>query len=193
MSAVQQFYGVYANPFLRDLGATKPTALQTLAQVSEVVCLLAFPIVLGRYGFKVTLAIGIFGWVLRNLLFASGWLPAIAALGLPLHGMCFTFFFLVSNVFVDRHAPPHLRASAQGILTFTVAGLGTLLGNTVSAQVLDANRDLAGVSWVWFWLVPAAAAAAVFTFFVVFFRDDEPMPAVDEPAEEVASEAVAPT
>ena len=48
--------------------------------------------------------------------------------------MCFSFFFLVSNVYVDRHAPPHLRASAQGILTFTVAGVGTLLGNSLSAR-----------------------------------------------------------
>ena len=177
MAAVQQFYGVYANPFLHDLGAAKPTELQSLAQVSEVVCLLAFPAVLARCGFKVTLAIGIFGWVVRNALFATGWLPAIAVIGLPLHGMCFSFFFLVSNVYVDRHAPPHLRASAQGILTFTVAGVGTLLGNWVSAQVLETNEGPAGVNWAWFWLVPAAAAVAVFAFFVLFFRDHVHAPA----------------
>ena len=33
---------------------------------------MTFPIVLHRYGFKVTLAIGIFGWVVRNALFATG-------------------------------------------------------------------------------------------------------------------------
>ena len=171
MAAVQQFYGVYANPFLHDLGAAKPTELQSLAQVSEVGCLLAFPLVLARFGFKVTLALGVLGWVVRNALFATGWLPAIAVLGLPLHGMCFSFFFLVATVYVDRHAPPHLRASAQGILTFTVAGVGTLVGNSVSARVLEANATAAGVKWVWFWVVPAAAAAAVFAFFVLFFRD----------------------
>jgi hypothetical protein len=175
LSAVQQFYGVYANPFLRDLGAAKPTALQTLAQVSEVVCLLAFPLVLARYGFKITLAIGVLGWVVRNALFATGWLPVIAAVGLPLHGMCFAFFFLVSNVYVDRHAPPHLRASAQGIFTFTVAGVGTLLGNYFSAQVLEAHRADDVVSWAWFWLVPAATAAAVLAFFLAGFRDDRPI------------------
>src|SRR5438270_6549078 len=173
MSAVQQFFGVYANPFLRDLGAVKPNALQAIAQVAEVVCLLAFPLVLARYGFKATLAIGVFGWVVRNLLFASGWLPAIAALGLPLHGMCFSFFFLVSNVFVDRHAPPHLRASAQGILTFAVAGVGTLLGNQLCAQVLEATKGLGGLDWAWFWLVPAAAAAVVFECFIAYLRVDQ--------------------
>jgi nucleoside transporter len=175
MAAVQQFYGVYANPFLRDLGAFKPTALQTLAQVSEVICLLSFPLVLARYGFKVTLAIGVFGWVVRNALFATGWLPAIAALGLPLHGMCFTFFFLVSNVYVDRHAPPHLRASAQGILTFTVAGVGTFLGNQFSGQVLALSQSGGATGWTWFWLVPAAAAMVVFVAFLVAFRDDRPV------------------
>jgi nucleoside transporter len=191
MAAAQQFYGVYANPFLHDLGAAKPTALQSLAQVSEVVCLLAFPLVLARCGFKITLAIGIFGWVIRNLLFATGWLPAIAAIGLPLHGMCFSFFFLVANVYVDRHAPVHLRASAQGILTFTVAGVGTLLGNSVSARVVEANEGPTGVDWVWFWIVPAAAAAAVFVFFVAFFRDDPLPSASSHPAMDLRGPAAA--
>lgn len=167
MAAVQQFFGLYTHQFLVDLQAPNPTALQTLAQVSEVVCLLAFPFVLARLGFKATLAIGVLGWVVRNLIFATGWLPAIAAVGLPLHGMCFAFFFLVSNVYVDRHAPPHLRASAQGILTFAVAGVGTLLGNSLSAEVMEATTG----RWDWFWLVPSAAAAIVLIWFVGFFRD----------------------
>jgi nucleoside transporter len=175
LAAVQQFYGIYANPFLRDIGAVKPSALQTLAQVAEVMCLMTFPFVLYRLGFKITLAIGIFGWVVRNALFATGWLPIIGIVGLPLHGMCFTFFFLVSNVYVDRHALPHLRASAQGVLTFTVSGVGTLLGNYLSAEVLEAHLVNGYVVWTWFWIVPASAAAAVFLMFVTLFRED-PIP-----------------
>ena len=187
MAAVQQFYGVYANPFLRDLGAVKPTALQTMAQVSEIVCLLLFPVVLARYGFKVTLAIGVFGWVVRNALFATGWLPLIAIVALPLHGMCFTFFFVVTNVYVDRHAPPHLRASAQGILLFTVSGFGTLLGNILSAGVLQAVGVDGHVSWAWFWLVPAAASAVVFVLFVAGFREGHPATAATPEVARVAA------
>src|SRR5262249_22642568 len=83
MSAVQQFYTVYANPYLREFGAAKPMALQTLAQVSEVICLAAFPVVLARLGFKVTLALAVLGWVVRNAIFATGSLPFIALVGLP--------------------------------------------------------------------------------------------------------------
>jgi len=172
MSAIQQFYGVYANPYLRDLGAFKPMALQTMAQASEVVCLIFFPVVLIRYGFKVTLGIGILGWIIRNLLFATGWLPLIGVVGLPLQGMCFAFFFLVANVYVDRHAPLHLRASAQGIMTFAAAGIGTLLGNYLSGEVLESCVSNGAIDWAWFWLVPAAGASVVFVFFVMFFQDD---------------------
>lgn len=175
MSTIQQFYGVYANPYLRDLGAPKPMALQTMAQAAEVVCLIFFPVVLARYGFKITLGIGIMGWIVRNLLFATGWLPLIAALGLPLHGMCFAFFFLVANVYVDRNAPLHLRASAQGILTFTAAGVGTLIGNYLSGEVLESCVSNGVINWAWFWLVPAAGASVVFVYFVMFFQDDHPV------------------
>jgi MFS family permease len=153
--------------------------------LSEVFCLMTFPLVLARYGFKVTLAVGILGWVVRNLLFATGWLPAIALLGLPLHGMCFSFFFLVSNVYVDKHAPPHLRASAQGILTFAVAGLGTLSGNWVSAEVMEATAH----RWDWFWLVPAVAAGVVLAFFLAFFRDEASAPRTTPAEPELTSAA----
>lgn len=180
MAAVQQFYSVYANPFLKAIGARKPVAIQTLAQVTEVFCLLAFPVVLARWGVKATLAVGVFGWVVRNAIFATASLPLIAAVGLPLHGMCYTFFFVVANVYVDRHAPAHLRASAQGIFTFTSMGLGTLAGNFIAAHVLEANRTDGAIDWFWFWQVPAIAAAGVFVAFVVLFKDD---PATARPNE----------
>src|SRR5262245_1616026 len=175
MSAVQQFFTVYANPYLRELGAAKPMALQTLAQVSEVVCLAALPVVLARLGFKVTLALAVLGWVVRNAIFATGSLPFIALVGLPLHGVCFTFFFVVTNVYVDRHAPSHLRASAQGILAFTASGVGVLLGNFVSARALEMSRADAGTSWAGFWLVPAAVAGVVFLLFVTCCRETAPV------------------
>jgi nucleoside transporter len=176
MAAVQQFYSVYCNPFLKDLQAVKPTALQTIAQFSEVICMMVMPFFLVKYGMKVTLTIGIAGWVVRNAIFATGWLPAIVAVGLPLHGMCYTFFFIVANVFVDRHAPGHLRASAQGIFTFVSMGVGTLLGNFLSATVMHTQNVDGQMNWTWFWLVPAAGSAAVLMMFRVGFHEQPSKP-----------------
>jgi nucleoside transporter len=171
MAAVQQFYSVYTNPFLADIQVKKPVALQTIAQFSEVLCMLAMPYCLMRWGMKVTLAVGVFGWIVRNAIFATGWLPAIVVVGLPLHGMCYTFFFVVANVFVDRHAPGDLRASAQGIFTFVSSGVGTLIGNFLGAAVLESQKTEGVTNWTWFWLVPAAGSAIAFVGFIAMFRD----------------------
>ena len=49
----------------------------------------------------------------------------------------YTFFFLVAATYLDREAPPHLRGSAQGIITFVAGGIGVLAGNTFSAEIVD--------------------------------------------------------
>ena len=171
MAAIQQFYSVYTNAFLKSLGAGKPTALQTIAQFSEVACMLIFPFAVSRYGMKWTMAVGIFGWVVRNAIFATGSLGFIGSVGLPLHGMCYTFFFIVANVYVDRQAPGDLRASAQGIFTFISSGVGTLIGNFASARVLEDMRSGEVVGWTSFWLIPCAASLMVFLFFVIFYTE----------------------
>lgn len=186
MAAIQQFYSVYTNKFLADLGASKPTALQTAAQFSEVACMLLFPFALAKFGMKWTLAVGIFGWAVRNAIFATESIWLIGGLGLPLHGMCYTFFFVVANVYVDRQAPADLRASAQGIFAFTSMGCGTLLGNFVSGQVLEDMQTGGQTEWTFFWLVPCLAALAVFVFFVAFYTERAPETVPSLPIEQLA-------
>jgi nucleoside transporter len=181
MAAIQQFYSVWTNPFLRSLEVAKPTALQTIAQFSEVIFMLVMPMVLLRFGFKTTLFVGIVGWTVRNAIFATGYLPAVAGLALPLHGMCYTFFFIVANVYVDRHAPNHLRAAAQGIYTFTSMGVGTLLGNGLSALAMNHTTGIAH-AWTWFWLVPTVASVCVLIGFTTFFHEAEVAAEVPSPA-----------
>ncbi|WP_157368681.1 MFS transporter [Zavarzinella formosa] len=190
MAAIQQFYSVYTNPFLKSLGAGKPTALQTISQFSEVACMLLFPLALSRFGMKWTLGVGIFGWVVRNAIFASGSLGFISAIGLPLHGMCYTFFFIVANVYVDRQAPSDLRASAQGIFTFISSGVGTLIGNFASARVLQDMRDGGDVEWTLFWLIPCVSALMVFLFFVIFYTEKSPLTEPARPIEHLAPNPV---
>lgn len=170
ISAVQQFYVIYANRFLTELQSPSPAAVQTLAQVAEIFCLLFFPVVINRLGFKGAMAVGILGWVVRNGLFATGSLALVVGFALPLHGLSYACFFLVASMYVDRKAPLHLRASAQGILTFVAAGAGTLLGNWLSANVVEMQTTGDRVDWTNVWLVPAAISAVVLLMFLIFFK-----------------------
>ena len=169
ISAVQQFYVVYANRFLTELRTPSPAAVQTLAQVSEVLCLMFFPFVINRFGFKGAMLIGILGWVVRNALFATSSVGLVVGVALPLHGISYACFFLVASMYVDRKAPLHLRASAQGIFTFVAAGAGTLLGNGLSAKIVEAQTTGDRVAWTYVWLAPAIISAAILLLFAVFF------------------------
>jgi nucleoside transporter len=165
------FYYSWANKFLTDIKAPYPTALQTIGQVSEIFFMLAIPFCLRRFGTKGMLLIGMGAWVLRYAVFASMNVPLVIAIGLPLHGICYDFFFVVSYLYVDRKAPKHLRASAQGIITFITLGVGQYLGNYFGGKV-KVHFELGDtIKYQEFWLVPLAVAAAATVLFALLFHD----------------------
>jgi nucleoside transporter len=165
------FYYAWANKFLTDINAPYPTALQTIGQVSEIFFMLAIPFCLKRFGTKGMLLIGMAAWVVRYAAFASMNIPAVVAVGLPLHGVCYDFFFVVSYLYVDRKAPKHLRASAQGIITFITLGVGQFLGNYLSGSVKDFFAVGDTIKYQQFWLVPLAIAAGATVLFALLFHD----------------------
>src|SRR5262249_23170628 len=95
---------------------------------------------------------------------------AIVALGLPLHGFSYAFFTTVAAIYVDRLAPAHLRASAQGVVTFATLGAGTLAGNWLAGVAVERHTLGAVVAWGQVWLVPAMIAAGVVVAFLALFR-----------------------
>src|SRR4029077_1545613 len=97
------FYYGFANVFLRETDAPYPTALQTIGQLSEVGFMAAMPFFIQRLGVKKMLAVGMLAWVARYLCFGSLQFP-LMVFGLFLHGVCYDFFFVASQIYVDRRA-----------------------------------------------------------------------------------------
>src|SRR5262249_41443496 len=62
------------------------------------------------------------------------WMFYIAIL---LHGVCYDFFFVAGQLYTDQEAPPHLRSTAQGFITFVTYGVGMLIGSLLSGSALD--------------------------------------------------------
>jgi len=125
------------------------------------------------------MALGMLAWVIRYAFFAfgnSGELMWMFWLGILLHGICFDFFFVVGQIYIDREAPPALRAATQGLITFLTYGLGMFVGSWLSGRVVDAyTRAGADGStthdWRSIWLFSAAAAAVVLLIFLASFKD----------------------
>src|SRR5207244_7022649 len=92
-TAVNQFYVVYGHRYLADHGVPKPVLVMTIAQVVEVGCMFALPLLRPKEWMKALMAVGLAGYALRAAVMAVGWVPAVVALGVPMHGLGYTFFF----------------------------------------------------------------------------------------------------
>jgi nucleoside transporter len=170
-SLLMAFHNVFTNPFLRDLGVPGPAAAQTLGQYTEVLGILLIPFIRGRIGTKWLLLAGLLASAARFLGYAAQTWPAVLAVGLPLHGIGFSFFYITAAIYVDRQAPPDLRASAQGLVTLLTVGAGALVGNWFAGRVVDWHTAGGAVDWGRVWLVPALGTLAAAGVFGLLFRE----------------------
>jgi nucleoside transporter len=130
------FYYGFANVFLTQTDAPYPTALQTIGQLSEVGFMAAMPFFILRLGVKKMLVIGMLAWTIRYFAFGSLSLPFIV-FGLVLHGVCYDFFFVASQIYVDKRVSEDQRASAQGFIAFVTMGVGMFVGSYVGGLTFD--------------------------------------------------------
>ncbi len=174
-----QFYYAFTNLFLNEIGIRDAAGKMTGGQMSELVCMLLIPWFFRRLGVKYMLIAGMAAWALRYALFAYG--NGGAALwmlygGILLHGICYDFFFVIGQIYVDRKAPPAARAAAQGMITFITYGAGMLLGSWLSGQVVDhfatvAPDGSASHAWRPIWLVAATLSAVTLVLFFFAFSE----------------------
>ena len=169
-----QFYYAFANPFLNEIQVVNAAGKMTLGQMSEIGYMLVMPLFFRRLGVKNMLLVGMAAWTTRYVLFAygnDGPLVWMLYGGILLHGICYDFFFVTGQIYVDQKAPPDLRAAAQGLIAFVTLGLGMFIGSWVSGRIVDAFAlPGGGHTWEKIWIMPAAMAGAVLLLFATFFR-----------------------
>jgi nucleoside transporter len=187
LAAYYNFAPIFAANAVYDQGTSNalvgllpnPSSLMSLGQMSEVVFMLLMPLLFARLGVKWMLAIGMAAWILRYALFAMGAPDAVfwmVAAGILLHGICYDFFFVTGQIYVDMKSTPAVRGQAQGFLVLVTYGLGMFIGAQVAGALfngfLGEADALTLARWHDFWLVPAGFALAVLLLFLVTFRDD---------------------
>ena len=182
-----QFYYGLAGTFLSEIGVQNVPAKMTFGQVSEIFFMLVMPIFFVRLGVKWMLIVGMIAWTTRYLLFSWGDNDTLIWMlygGILLHGICYDFFFVTGQIYVDKRAPGDLRAAAQGFIAFVTLGVGMFIGSLVFGRVLDMYRTTGPIphDWAAIWMVPAVAAGVVLLLFAVFFRDQSVPAGAAEPA-----------
>jgi nucleoside transporter len=175
------FYFTFTNIFLNQAGVQNAAGKMTAGQMSELFCMLLIPVFFRRLGVKYMLGAGILAWVLRYVLFAYGsagsgmWMFWV---GILLHGICYDFFFVTGQIYIDRKAPPALRSAAQGLIAFITLGAGMFVGSWLSGVLVDhfTLRSTEGAltyDWRSVWLVAGVISALVLAAFLFSFKEQE--------------------
>jgi nucleoside transporter len=179
-----QFYYAFTNLFLNQVGVVNSATKMSAGQGSELFFMLLVPWFFRRLGVKYMLATGMAAWLVRYLFFAYGGAHGGTGLhmgllwgGILLHGVCYDFFFVTGQIYIDRKAAPSLRGAAQGMITLITYGLGMLIGSWVSGLVVDhyaykAVSGVAGHDWYAIWLTSAFFSGVVLLLFLLVFSDD---------------------
>jgi MFS family permease len=143
-----------------------------------VIFMLLMPLLFARLGVKWMLVVGMGAWVVRYVLFALGAPAGVRWLilgGVVLHGICYDFFFVTGQIYVDKKSTPGIRGQAQGFLVLITYGVGMLIGAQVAGNIYNAflgEQSLLTLrQFQQFWLIPAVFAFFVLVFFVSAFRD----------------------
>src|SRR5271154_3437169 len=176
-----QFYYAFTNLFLNEAGVKNAAGKMTGGQMSELFCMLLIPWFFRRLGVKYMLVAGMLAWVMRYVLFAYGNADAhvwMFGLGILLHGICYDFFFVTGQIYIDRKSSLALRAAAQGLITFITYGAGMFVGSWLSGAVVEhysavATGGEAVHVWRSIWLFAAGASAIVLVLFLLTFSDKE--------------------
>lgn len=169
-----QFYYAFANPFLNEIGVASAAGKMTMGQMSEVFFMLFIGVLLRKLGIKTILLVAMLAWAARYFAFAFGNADAKVWLlyaGLLLHGVCYDFFFVSGQIYVDQQAGPKIRAAAQGFIALVTLGLGNFVGSWLSGRIVDAHKLADGThDWTAIWKLPAMGAVVIFFIFAVAFK-----------------------
>jgi nucleoside transporter len=175
-----QFYYAFTNLFLNEIGIQNAAGQMTGGQMSELAFMLLLPWFFARLGVKYMLVVAMLAWLVRYVFFAYGnGGPLLWMLwgGILLHGVCYDFFFVTGQIYVDQKAPVALRAAAQGLITLITYGVGMFAGSWLSGFIVEkyshATTDGTGVihDWRRIWIFAAGCSALVLVAFLLSFRE----------------------
>lgn len=166
-----------------------PSGEMAFGQVSEILFMLMIPFFFRRLGVKWMLLLGMLAWVARFAIFAIGASAGMfyfVMIGILIHGICYDFFFVTGQIYIDKKTAPEVRGQVQGLLVLLTQGIGFLLGTQLSGWYVNtrgANGTLDLPGWEMFWLLFAGGTLVFSVVFALLFNDrvaDYKAPSNDE-------------
>lgn len=109
----------------------------TVSTVFEAPIMLSAHRLLARFGSRGTLFIAMAVIGLRNLFYANATSPELILILQVLHGLTYPLLWIAGVSFVAEKTPKGLSATAQGLFSAALMGVGTSLGNYFCGWLID--------------------------------------------------------
>ena len=163
--------------FISELGVQRIAATMSIGQLTEVVALFGLSGIMRRLSYRALFTAGLLLAFVRYALFAvadpnSTWLLVVA---ISLHGLCWSFYFEVSRVFLHERAPPEFRAQVQALAALATSGIGSIAG-AILVGIVFHRLAPQQTGWSTYWWALAAWCAACAVGFLLLFRDGHSTP-----------------
>lgn len=168
-------YFSLGSQFFESQGFKQVTATMNLGQFVEIFLMLLVPLALLKFGVKWTMVAGLVALAVRYFALWGGvaadqtFLYYIAIL---VHGIIFGFFFVGGQVYVDKKAPPEIRAQAQGLIVLICFGVGMLIGTFFNVELIERYTTDGVCNWNPVFVINALISAVLVVALCALFRDD---------------------
>jgi MFS family permease len=173
-------YWSYCSEFLLDRQFEYISITMNIGQLAEMVFLLTVPFSIRKAGLRNTMIFGLVALLIRYVAFYTGSVADMTAfyfIGILVHGLIFGYFYLGGQIYIDQKAPAELKAQAQGFIFFVTFGLGLLVGNFISGQIIEQYSDTVNAvrtyDWNTIWGITSAMSLALLLAFILLFRNDD--------------------
>jgi Nucleoside H+ symporter len=146
--------------------------VMTIGQIAEIPTMLILGLALKKFGWKMTMIVGVLGHAARFAVYSMfpdspGAIIAVQVL----HGICYAFFFATVYIFVDEFFPKDVRASAQGLFNVMILGVGALVANSICPMLMQEKFTKDGITnFRELFLVPCYAALAAAAALLLLFH-----------------------
>ena len=94
--------------------------------------------------------------------------------GILMHGACYDFVYVASQVYIDQNVAPQFRAQAQGFFVLVAYGVGQGLGTLAAGFIFNSimsGDNATAAQWQTFWLIPLLFAVVVTLMFAFGFKE----------------------
>jgi nucleoside transporter len=172
-------YWSYCSEFLLDRNFKYISITMNFGQLAEMLFLLTVPFSIRKAGLRNTMIFGLAALLIRYVAFYTGSATDVVffyLIGILVHGIVFGYFYLGGQIYIDQKAPTELKAQAQGFIFFVTFGLGLLVGNFISGQLIghfsNTLNAIRTYNWASIWAITSASSLVLLLAFIILFNNE---------------------